>query len=236
MDDQFGLGVYTLSDAAHLIHAERRAVKRWLYGYDYPYGPEDARTRRHSEPLWRPQYSRDDFAEDVIGFRDLMELRVVREFVRRGVSLIVVRHCLDAAKDLFGADYPFSKQRFVTDGETIFAEAMRSEATESEMLNLRTRQYTFHSIIKESLYAGIDYEDGFARRWYPEPRNRTIVVDPALQFGHPTVEEVGVRTATLYTSYEAEHRNVDAVARLFEVSTRQVEVAVRFEKKLLKAA
>jgi len=236
MSDHLGLGVYTLSEAARLIQAERRAIKRWLYGYDYMSGSADDRARRHSDPLWVPQYSGEDFTEEVIGFRDLMELRVVREFVRRGVPLIVVRHCLDSAKELFGADYPFTTKRFVTDGDTIFAEAMRNTANDPAMLNLRTRQYAFHAIIKDSLYAGIEYEGGFARRWYPDPRIRTVVVDPEVQFGHPTIEETGIRTASLYASYLAEGRSVAASARLFEVSPKHVEAAVRFENKLLKAA
>ena len=31
---QLGLGMYTLADAARLIHGDRRAIKRSLYGYD----------------------------------------------------------------------------------------------------------------------------------------------------------------------------------------------------------
>lgn len=232
---QLGLGIYTLADASRLIGAERRAINRWLYGYNYVELNAGERVRRHSDPLWTPQYAVDEFGEKVIGFYDLLELRVVYEFVRHGVPLLVVRNCLDTAKEIFGADYPLITRQFVTDGQTIFHDAIRS-ANEHEMLNLRNRQYTFREIIKDSLYAGIEYDGGVARRWYPESRSRTVVIDPTLEFGHPIVEESGIPTASLYATYLAENKNRALVARLFEIGTKQVNAAVRFEEKLRQAA
>ena len=233
---QLGLGMYTLVDAARLIHSDRRTIQRWLYGYNYTGRKGKGRVRRHAGPLWAPQYEADDFNEKVIGFQDLLELRVVREFVRHGVPLLIVRRCLETAAQMFGANYPFTTRRFVTDGETIYQDALLAGAEEPEMLDLRTRQYAFREIIKDSLYTGIEYGNGFARRWYPEPRSRTIVIDPVVQFGHPVVEESGVPTASLYASYLAEDRNKAVVARLFEITPKQVESAVRFEEKLRQAA
>lgn len=235
---QLGLGMYTLADAARLIHGDRRAIKRWLYGYNYSNRKGEDRVHHHADPLWAPQYQVDDFHEKVIGFQDLLEIRVVHEFVRRGVPLLVVRRCLQAAAEMFGADYPLTTRRFVTDGATIYQEALRAGAAddEAEVLDLRTRQYAFREIIKDSLYTGIEYDGSFARRWYPEPRSRAVVVDPVIQFGQPVVEESGIPTASLYASYLAEDRNKTIVARLFEITPKQVESAVRFEEKLLHAA
>jgi uncharacterized protein (DUF433 family) len=233
---QLGIGMYTLADAARLIRADRRSISRWLYGYNYIGLKGEKQVRRHSDPLWSPQYDANDFGEKVIGFYDLLELRIVREFVRRGVPLLVIRHCLETAKEIFDTEYPFTKRRFVTDGETIFLEAMRVEAQDHEMLNLRTRQYTFREIIKASLYAGIEYDHGLARRWYPEHRSRAVVIDPTVEFGHPVMEESGIPTASLYATYLAENKNRTVVARLFEVVPRQVDAAVRFEEKLRQAA
>jgi uncharacterized protein (DUF433 family) len=137
---------------------------------------------------------------------------------------------------MFGSDYPFTTRRFLTDGRTIYQEALRAGADEPEVLDLRTHQYAFREIIKDSLYTGIEYQDGFARRWYPEPRSRVVVIDPAIQFGRPVVERSGVPTTSLYASYLDEGRDEAVVARLFEVTPRQVESAVRFEEKLLQAA
>lgn len=236
---EFGIGIYTLAEAALLIGAEKGALNRWLYGYRYSHHRNDETVRYRSDALWQSQYARSGLSEKVIGFQDLLELRVVREFVRRGVPLLVVRRCLEAAREMFGKDYPFTRQRFVTDGATIFHEAVRSsdDTSESpEILNLRTRQYAFREIIKDSLYAGIEYKNGIAQRWYPMPRNRAVVIDPAVQFGHPVIEEKAVPTASVYASYLAEDKNRSSVGRLFEIAPRMVDAAVRFEEKLRLAA
>jgi uncharacterized protein (DUF433 family) len=160
--------------------------------------------------------------------------------VTHGVPLSVVRRCLDTAREVFGSHHPLTNHRFVTDGATLFADSLEAEARtgehDGELMDLRNRQYVFRTIIKDSLYAGIEYENGRARRWYPQPRSRVVVVDPAFQFGHPMIEACSMPTATLYSAYLAEGRQKSVVARVFDVSVRHVEAAVRFEEQLRQAA
>lgn len=230
-----GLGLYTLGEAAALIHAERRMVKRWLCGYGRNVKVGEGRAHRHSEPLWKTQYAAADLGASVIGFQDLLELRIVREFVNRGVPLLVVRRCLEVAREMFGGDYPFTRYRFMTDGATIFHEALKQGEAEGAVLNLRNRQYTFREIIKESLYTGIEYDGAYARRWFPE-RGKSVVLDPDRQFGHPSLAASGVPTASVYATYLAEGRSKAQVARLFEIEPKDVAAAVRFEERLRQAA
>lgn len=234
-----GKGVYTLPDAARLVRADVTKIRRWLYGYDYGKGSGEDRRRYHSTPLWEPQYRMDELGERIIGFRDLMELRIVREFVARGVPLIVVRYCLAAARELFGGDYPLTRQRFLTDGETVFHEALDVVSSTEDgpaLLDLRKRQHVFRTIVKDSLYAGIEYDGALARRWYPEGKRHAVVVDPEVQFGHPAIEQSGVPTAALYASWLAEGKKRATVAKLYEVDARHVDAAVKFEEKLRQPA
>ena len=62
-----------IDQAARLVGAEPRALRRWLQGYSRKYNGE----RVHSEPLWETQLKDEGLPEDVIGFRDLLELRMV---------------------------------------------------------------------------------------------------------------------------------------------------------------
>lgn len=226
-----GVGLYTLQDAARLVRAEPRTLRRWLFGYQYMSGRRGLRERRFSAPLWSTQYVGEELGL-VLGFQDLLELRIVREFARAGVPLIVIRNCLDAARDIFRDEFPFTHQRFVTDGATIFHQALKRGEEEGEMLNLRSRQYAFREIIKSSLYTGIEYDGKHARRWFPEQRSRAVVLDPERQFGHPMLHESGVPTSAVYASYLAEGQERQRVARLFEIETREVDAAVRFEIRL----
>ncbi len=236
---ELGLGLYTIGEAAQLIGAERRSIRRWLFGYDYTARRHGEAVHKHSGPLWHTQYEPDELGEPVLGFMDLLELRVVHRFVACGVPLIVVRRCLQTARDLFGTDYPLTRQRFATDGATIFHQAL-SEGLDGDepgaaMLNLRSRQYAFREIIKASLYEGIEYGPRGVQRWFPA-RNKVVVLDPEVEFGHPTLVDSGVPTASLYASFLAEGRSAASVARLFEVPARAVLAAVRFEEQLRHAA
>ncbi|MDQ2990202.1 MAG: hypothetical protein M3R60_13975, partial [Pseudomonadota bacterium] len=84
--DIIGTGIYPLSQAARLVGEEPRALRRWLQGYSRKSNGERVRY----EPLWETQLKNEGLPEDVIGFRDLLELRMVSAFVRHGVDLKVI--------------------------------------------------------------------------------------------------------------------------------------------------
>jgi uncharacterized protein (DUF433 family) len=220
-------GVYSLGQAARLIRAETRAVRRWMCGYRRKYGEG----HRHSDPLWKTQLDGADLEEPAIGFRDLMELRLVRAFTEAGVSLHVIKATIEAAQETLHTDYPLTSRRFLTDGRKIYESAV-SEATGDETLvDVRAHQIVFTNVIKPSLYAGIDYDGNIARMWRPSD-GKGIALDPSRQFGTPIVAEVGVPTDTLYEAFLAEGKDSKAVARQYEVSPKHVAAAVRFEERL----
>lgn len=221
-----GKGLYSLSQAAHLIGADPRSVKRWMLGYERTVRGE----RRRSPPLWKTQFAEADLPEPTIGFRDLLELRLVNAFAKHGVDLRVIRATADAARVLFQSDYPLTMQRFLTDGKRVFAEAAAASG-ETRMIDPARGQYVFPEIIKPSLYAGIEYDHDTAVRWFPfGRRSKSVVVDPAVQFGSPVVVGTGIPTDTLFATYKAEGDDKAAVARIFDITPHQVEVAVRFER------
>lgn len=230
-----GTGIYSLPEAARLIHVPAQKIHRWLYGYNHSKKSGEERVRVFSEPLWTPQHSKAEFETETIGFNDLLEIRFVAAFVHDGVPLPVVRRCLETAKDLYGVDYPMSTGAFKTDGKTIFAEAIEKTMKEGALLDLKNRQFAFKAIINQSLYAGIEYDGKRATKWYPQGRRHHIVLDPVRQFGSPIVDEVGVPTAVLYASFIAEGQDSHAItqtARAYDVPNKFVEAAVKFEQGL----
>lgn len=207
-----------------------RTVRRWLKGYSWKH-PDG---RRSSEPLWSLQYAEDDDLanELVLGFKDLLELRTVARFVQCGVSLRVVRETVNIARQYLG-DYPLHSRRFVTDGRKIFLEAVERAGEEARMLDVRDRQFAIESVIRPSLIEGIEYgANAQALRWYPEPKRKLIVLDPALQFGEPIIADAGVPTDTLSAAFKAEQGDAQRVARLYRVTSQAVRAAVAFEQKL----
>lgn len=221
-----GLGLYTFGQAARLTDTSAAELRRWLRGY----GPVREGGQHDHPPLWITELADADL--DGLSFHDLLEVRFVKQFRRAGVSLQTIRIAAAHARELFESKYPFTCRRFQTDGKTIFAEAVR-ESGDSELLDLKKKQFAFEQIIRPSLYAGIEFgNDERALRWFPDTRNKNVVLDPAVAFGKPIVQRAGIRTDILYQAYLAEDRDRRRVAQQFEVNVKAVEAAIRFEERL----
>jgi uncharacterized protein (DUF433 family) len=233
-----GTGIYSVPETSRLIAVPNRDIRRWLFGYHYRKTPGDAESRVDIAPLWKTELADEHFDEQVIGFHDLLELRFIREFMRNGISLSVVRRCLNSARQLYGVSRPMTLPTFMTDGKTIYAEALSEERNATSMVDLKSRQTVFKDIIKPSLYSGIEYDGNKALKWYPErhaKRSSPVVIDPTRQFGAPIIEETGTPTSVLFASFLAEgadHHAQVVTARVYGTTGRHVEAAIRFEERL----
>lgn len=220
-----GIGLYTVPEAARLTGIPQARLRRWLRGYTRGAGEE----RTASPPIWRRQLP-DIEGTLGLGFLDLMEARFVDAFRKAGVPWRVIRLGAERAREICGADHPFASQRFRSDGRTIFAEIMDSVG-EPQLLDLVKSQLAFARVISPSLYAGIEFSDrDMPARWWPLGRKTPVVIDPARSFGQPIVSEAGIPTAVLADAVAAEG-SVAKVARLFRLSPRSIEAALRFERR-----
>lgn len=229
MESLLGAGIYPLPQAARLVGESARNVRRWLKGYSWKY--RDGRSS--SGPLWHTLYEGEELPGGAaIGFRDLLELRMVAQFVKHGVHLKLIRSTIDAARRHFQSDYPLTNRRFLTDGKRIFLEAVEEATGAEKLIDVVGRQFVFSEVIRPSLYAGIEYDESGATRWYPIPRSRMIILDPEVQFGTPIIADAGVPTDAIYDAWRAEGRDQSRVARAYGVTPKMVAAAVSFEQRL----
>lgn len=219
----FGTGAYSLSEAGRLLRVTPTALRRWLFGYDYDHHG----ARKRQAPLWQPQYGAEQ-VEPLLGFRDLIEARVVRGLRTLKIGLPTIRECLRRAAELVEDDHPFSTRRFKTDGRRIFLE--RPDAPGEGLIDLKLRQLAFRQIVQPS-FIDLDFDAEAVSRWWLLPRKRTIVLDPTRAFGQPIVAETGVQTARLAQAVRAEG-SIDRVAHLFELKPATVRDALIFERQL----
>jgi uncharacterized protein (DUF433 family) len=230
-----GIGYYTVPEAARLLKTAPRKITRWLGGY--PYETKEGAAAR-AAPLWRPQLPRlGDSLE--LGFRDLIELRFVLAFIKQGVSLNVIRRCVENARRIIGEERPLSTYRFKTDGKRIFLESLR-EAEEAghpggtpSITDLQTGQMVFKQVV-EPTFRDLDVAEGSVARWRPYKGKPSIVIDPTRSFGKPISTDFGVPTAALASAARAES-SPQRVARLFEVPVAVVSDAIAFEQSLMAA-
>lgn len=229
MESLLGAGIYPLPQAARLVGESARNVRRWLKGYSWKY--KDGRSA--SGPLWHTSFEGEELpGGTAIGFRDLLELRMVAQFVKHGVHLKVIRATIDVARSHFGSDYPLSNRQFLTDGRRIFLEAIEEATGAEKLIDVLGRQFVFSDVVRPSLYAGIEYDRTGAKRWFPLSRSRMILLDPEVQFGTPIVAEAGVPTDAIYDAWKAEGRDNARVARAYGLTPKMVSTAVSFEQGL----
>ena len=219
-----GVGLYSVGDAAQLLKAPPRSVRRWLNGYVYKADGEV----RQIPPLWKPDIPKID-GDIELSFRDLIELRFVRAFLEKGIGLKAVRNCIEYARLCIQTDRPFSSGRFRTDGKTIFLESLEA-AGETKLLDLKEKQYVFKQVVEQS-FKDLDLEGDIVARWRPFRGKDSIVVDPSRAFGQPVASASGVPTIVLAEAVVAEG-SLSRVAAIYEVDRSVVQDAVRFHEEL----
>lgn len=216
MTAQFGIGVYTAPEAARLIGMRRSTLRRWLGGSD-------------DDNLWRVQHEHGPDERLLLGFRDLIEARIVDRLRRLGFSLQSLRVIMERARDEIGEEHPLSTRHFKHDGQRIYLQ-ITSGLAEPRMIDLHRRQGVFQSVVAPSL-RDIDYGERTARRWWLLDGKRSIVADPARSFGQPILADHGITTERIAQTVEAEG-SVKAAARLFEIKPSLVDDALTYQNGL----
>ena len=216
-----GVGLYTPAQAARLTGIGAGKIARWLRGHQAGGVSYEA--------LWQSQVDLED-GHVYLGFRDLMETRVVDAFIRHGISARSIRRAIRIAQDQLGIDHPLSTRRFRTDGRTIFIDVCNEDGTTS-LIDLFRSQYAFRQIIEPSL-KNIEFDSmGAPARWWPLGRESRILVDPGRSFGRPIEAVSGIPAELLANAVEAEG-SVEAAARAWDVPVASVRRALAFHDRL----
>lgn len=219
-----GKGIYSVAEAARLTGVNAQRISRWVNGYAFQSSGE----RRESNPLWERQLPVID-DKVALGFLDLMEVRFVKAFMEKGVSLQSIRTAATRAKELFQIDHALCTNRFHTDGRTILAE-IGQQSGEKELLDLVKNQYAFDRVLRPYL-KGVEFEQEVIARWWPLGQKNKVVIDPDRSFGAPITSEQGVQTAIISRAFKAED-SIDLVADWYEVSKKEIRDALKFESSI----
>lgn len=222
---QFGVGAYTPNEAARLLLMQPVTLRRWLYGYDY----ENDGSPCRQPPLWQPQYDAEHDGQ-LLGFRDLIEARIVNSLRKSRIGLPTIRKCIDRAKELLGDEHPFSTRAFKSDGKRIFLEIVGG-LEEPRLYDLKDKQQVFRDFVMPSL-RGLEFGDERAERWWLEPSRKTILVDPKRSFGQPILDKSGLLTSRVLQEVKAEGSE-ERVAKLYAIPVGAVRDALRFEQGLI---
>ena len=219
-----GIGIYSLAEAEALTNTSARSIRRWLLGYRYKIDE-----RYHAMPaVWHGDIVKVD-SQVALSFLDLMEIRFIKAFREHHVSWPAIREAAALACKMFNDGHPFTRGRFRTDGVRIFQQI--KEEGEVKLFDMNRQSWVFNEIVSPSLYAGVEFEHDQVARWFPLFPKKSVIIDPKISFGRPTVLRGRVPTEVLAAAATAEGSAV-AAARWYNVSPATVTAAVEFEKRL----
>lgn len=212
----FVAGAYPISMVAALTGLDASGLRRWIGG------------GAHSEPVVQPSYGQRQNGRWLVSFLDLVELKIVGELRRHGVSLSQIRQAHSKGRELLAVQHPLASREVRTDGTRVFIHHRET------LMDLGSKQYVLEKVVAPFLVE-LDYDEtsNLACRW----RVATgIVLDPTRSLGHPTLEDCHIMTAVLHESYLAWGESEIDVAEAFNISPAQVLRAVKFEQGLRRAA
>jgi uncharacterized protein (DUF433 family) len=218
-----GIGIYAVPEAARLTGIPSARIRRWIRGYRFK-----ARTGYRSSPPVVKGELEHVGGQTALTFLDLLEIRVVDEFLDRGVSWRTLRLAHQNARQLLKKSHPFCSRQFKTDGREIFTQ-IHAETGESALIGLSESQRVFGNILDPYL-EDIDFDKDEPRRWWPLGRGLGVVIDPTRSYGKPIAAKSGVPTQVLAQAYEAEG-SYKAVAAWYEVDEEAVRHAVQYERR-----
>lgn len=230
-----GNGLYSLPEAARIIHADPRSVRRWVIGYHK--GSET-----NSKPILASKsISLDSF--DFVNFPQLIELLFIRLFRVHNVSMPVIRAAIENASRQFHSQNPLSVEGLVTDGQSIFHLDPADFETDSDTGSLSQEQIV-QDLARAQIVMGdfakpyflkIDYANSIAAHYWPIGKDRHVVIDPERAFGKPIDADTGIPTVSLYGMYRSGD-SPETISRAYNINKSAVIAAIEFEQSLLKNA
>ena len=220
--DPVANGFYTVREAARLLNMPNSGViAAWLKGRG-----------RSGAPVIRRQYAPIGTAQE-LGFLDLIEVRFIEHFRKRGYSLQSLRKAAETARAELSCEHPFALYgiKFVAERKNVFLKVAR-EVGDAKLLNLVTKQYEMYLILEEVLAQGLAFDptSGLAMRWRPREKEfPRVIVDPTIAYGQPALESARLPTDAVFALWNSEDGNYAAVANWFEIDESLAREAVEFE-------
>lgn len=211
-----GAGIYTVPDISLILGLPGNKVRRWITDFW-----DD---RLASKSVY--QYSHGEGRERTVNFHMLIEFYTFYQLRCLGIR---AKRILDAHLFLskhLDTPYPFATSNILTEGrKVLFSPEISTIINADEGLQLYLTE------IIEPFCKKIDFSSiRLARRFWPNGKNSSVVVDPDHQFGQPVIEGTNILAEALYSMHSA-GEDIQLIAELYHVNGSQVTDAIKFCKR-----
>ncbi len=167
--------------------------------------------------------------ELLIGFEDLVSMRVIAILRALGVSWKKIHKAEDWLREKTGYPRPFAIERVWTETTDVFVEFHEGFIAAS-----RGGQLAFTEIIGQYLQSvhdmifaprnGVNVADS----WTP---HEDVMMNPRIQFGEPCIKGTRIRTRIICQLFKGGD-SMSYLMRAFELSNAQIEHALEWENRL----
>jgi uncharacterized protein (DUF433 family) len=217
--------LYGVGQAAALLGVRSPAtLRRWLDGYT-----RDGR-------LYRPVIRAEPTGDDVLTWGEFVEARYLAGLRADGASLQLLRQVVDALRAEYG-QYPLANARPFMDGRDVVRRVQERLGVPRRLQLVVVRNgQTKLSPVAQDFVDHVEYaQDDLAAALRPAGPRSPVVIDPTRGFGMPSIEGRNIRTEILAELSVAGESN-EAIADAYDLTTDQVEAALRFELQVARTA
>ena len=206
--------VYGMGQVDRLLGLSGGTAFRWIDGYE--------RRGWRYEPLVRATAT----GSETVTWGEFVEVRLISEYGRRGVSAFRMRPTIMALREEFGTPYPLAiAQPFLSaEGrELVLQVQQETDLRPSLRFVVRVGQMILPSLEVYRFQQAADYDDAIVRRFRIADN---VVIDPEYSSGEPTIAGRRLRVATIAEAIAAGESR-DDVAEMWDITPRAVDDAVR---------
>ncbi len=164
-----------------------------------------------------------------LSYLQLIELAVVAAVREAGVTLPVIRETREYMSRVLKSEFPFAEYKFKTDGKALWVDFIDAGGAQRDGTILKASgrgQLAWAEIIGKLREFEYDEEAGLAVRWHLAGDQSSVVIDPRLQFGKPSVR--GVPTWILAERAKSGD-SIEYLARDYAIPESAVADALAFE-------
>lgn len=231
-EDPREVPVYTLTQAARYLKIPEVTLKTWIKGREYP-------VEGGKRKFFKPVILLPDPRAPRLSFMNLVEAHVLNGIRRiENIAFRKVRQAIEYLEKQYPSRHPLADRLFQTDGVDLLIEDL------DRLVNVsRHGQIEMREVVKKYLRRiDRDPTKHLPVRLYPFLRNThqaeeplSVVIDPLVSFGRPTLVKTGIPTAVIAERFYAGD-STDDLARDYGIEREKIEEAVRYEAPYLKAA
>jgi uncharacterized protein (DUF433 family) len=223
--DLLDRAVYSFGQIDNILRLANGTAGRWIDGYQ--------RRGRDYPPVVRERQT----GRDIATWGEFVECRLLSEFRSHGVRMQRLRPAVDRLREMTGAKYPLASAKLwlSTDGRDLLMRVQDDVNLDQDLrFVVRDGQMLLPTWTKpsqnfaRSLQWSSSSDDAVPVRVLPDPGNPLIEIDPERGFGDPVVAGRGIQTSVIAELVKAGEA-VEQIAEDYELSSAQVQAAVRYE-------